>query len=152
MPGQPHVSGVINLIKLVVGVSSLEELAERENLPANQRMHPASGALLPVVRTRTFPKQAEALLQGGSLYRVIAGLVLCRQRLVDILPEVRADGTKGTLLLLDPAIIRVEARALRAFQGWRYLRPADAPPDLNTTAGHNSLPPALQKELTLLGL
>ena len=143
---------MINLIKLVVGVSSLEELAERQLLPINQRMHAATGKMLPVVHTRTFPKQAEELLQGGSLYRVIAGLILCRQRLVDIVSEVRADGTNGTLLFLDPTIIRVEARALRAFQGWRYLRPADAPPDLSGTTGHNNLPPALQKELALLGL
>lgn len=143
---------MMNLIKLVVGVSSLEDLVERQHLPINQRAHPPSGAMLPVVRTRTFPKQVEAVLQGGSLYRVIAGLILCRQRLVDILPEVRADGTEGTLFFLDPAIIRVEARALRPFQGWRYLRPTDAPPDLNTAAGLNTLPPALQKELTLLGL
>ncbi|MFT9360529.1 DUF1489 family protein [Acetobacter okinawensis] len=143
---------MMNLIKLVVGVSSLEELVERQHLPINQRAHPTSGTMLPVVRTRTFPKQAETVLQGGSLYRVIAGLILCRQRLVDILPEVRADGTDGTLFFLDPTIIRVEARALRPFQGWRYLRPADAPPDLSTALGHNSLPPTLQKELALLGL
>lgn len=143
---------MLNLIKLVVGVSSLEELAERQALPANLRMHPASGTLLPVVHTRTFPKQAETVLQGGSLYRVIAGLILCRQRLVDIQPVVRADGTNGTLFFIDPAIIRVEARALRPFQGWRYLRGADAPPDLNHSMGHNSLPPSLQKELALLGL
>ncbi|CEF54708.1 DUF1489 family protein [Acetobacter ghanensis] len=143
---------MINLIKLVVGVTSLEELAERQTLPANQRLHPASGKMLPVVRTRTFPKQADELLQGGSLYRVIAGLILCRQRLVDIQSEVRADGTNGTLLFVDPTIIRVEARALRPFQGWRYLRPADAPPDLKHGAGHDQLPPALQKELALLGL
>ncbi|MFT8419574.1 MAG: DUF1489 domain-containing protein [Acetobacter sp.] len=143
---------MLNLIKLVVGVSSLEELAERQSLPANLRAHPGSGALLPVVRTRTFPKQAETVLQGGSLYRVIAGLILCRQRLVDILPEVRADGTNGTLFFLEPKIIRVEARALRPFQGWRYLRAADAPPDLSSAVGHNSLPPSLQKELALLGL
>ncbi|MFT8730794.1 MAG: DUF1489 domain-containing protein [Acetobacter fabarum] len=143
---------MINLIKLVVGVSSLDELAERQRLPANQRRHPDSGTMLPVVHTRTFPKQAAALLQGGSLYRVIAGLILCRQRLVDIQPETRADGTNGTLLFIDPTIIRVEARALRPFQGWRYLNPADAPPDLSSSARHDDLPPALQKELTLVGL
>ena len=143
---------MINLIKLVVGVNSLEELAERQKLPVNQRMHPPSGAMLPIVHTRTFPKQAEALLQGGSLYRVIAGLIMCRQRLVDIQTEIRADGTTGTLLFLDPTLIRVEARALRPFQGWRYLRPADAPPDLNNGTERGTLPPSLQKELTLLGL
>ncbi|MDE7547637.1 DUF1489 domain-containing protein [Acetobacter fabarum] len=143
---------MINLIKLVVGVSSVDELAERQRLSINQRLHPGSGTMLPVVHTRTFPKQATALLHGGSLYRVIAGLILCRQRLVDIQPETRADGTNGTLLFIDPTIIRVGARALRPFQGWRYLSPADAPPDLSGNVPHDDLPPALQKELTLLGL
>ncbi|GAN71794.1 lysophospholipase [Acetobacter syzygii] len=143
---------MINLIKLVVGVTSLEELAERQKLPTTLRLHPKSGRMLPIVHTRAFPKQADMLLQGGSLYRVIAGLILCRQQLVDILPEARPDGTQGTLLFIDPKIIRVEARALRPFQGWRYLRPADAPPDLTGSQGHDQLPPSLQKELTLLGL
>lgn len=142
---------MLNLIKLVVGVSSVEELAERQKDPDNTRQHPQHSTRLPVVHTRTFPRQSEDILRGGSLYRVISGLIQCRQQVLDLQTTTRADGTQGTLILLSPEIIRVEPRAMRPFQGWRYLKPADAPPDITGTQ-HGSLPPGLQKELTLLGL
>lgn len=143
---------MLNLIKLVVGVSSLEELAERQKQSINCRLHPEHGPL-PVVHTRSYPRRCDEVLEGGSLYRVISGLILCRQPILDIVSEARPDGTQGTLILLSPQIIRVEARALRPFQGWRYLESKDAPPDLGSAAtSQAALPSALQKELTLLGL
>lgn len=145
---------MLNLIKLVVGVSSLEELAERQKQSINCRLHPEHGPL-PAVHTRSYPRRCDEILDGGSLYRVISGLILCRQPILDIVSETRPDGTQGTLILLSPHIIRVEARALRPFQGWRYLESKDAPPDLGTGTAATTqaaLPPALQKELTLLGL
>lgn len=141
---------MLNLIKLVVGVSSLEELIERQKKPLNSRLHPEHG-VLPVVHTRSYPRRAADILEGGSLYRVISGLIQCRQRVLDIQTETRPDGTQGTIFLLCPEIIRVEPRALRPFQGWRYLETKDAPKDLTTTQ-ISTLPPHLQKELTLLGL
>ena len=141
---------MLNLIKLVVGVASLEELAARQTLPQN--LHAPAGATvaLPVVHTRAFPRQAEALLEGGSLYRVIGGLILCRQTLEAIETHTRADGSTGTLLFLSPTIIRVQARPMRPFQGWRYLAQADAPPDSTTTAA--DLPETLLRGLSELGL
>lgn len=142
---------MLNLIKLVVGISSLEELAERQKAALNCRLHPELGAL-PVVHTRSFPRRSEEVLAGGSLYRVIGGLILCRQPIMDILTETRPDSTQGTLILLSREIIRVEPRAIRPFQGWRYLESKDAPADLTSTGHQATLPAALQKELTLLGL
>jgi hypothetical protein len=40
----------------------------------------------------------------------------------------------------------------RPFQGWRYLDPDDAPPDLGEGEEGADLPPALRRELTVLGL
>ncbi|MFT9296395.1 MAG: DUF1489 domain-containing protein [Acetobacter orientalis] len=143
---------MLNLIKLVVGVSSLEELAERQKQSINCRLHPEHGPL-PVVHTRSYPRRCDEILDGGSLYRVISGLILCRQPILDIVSETRPDGTQGTLILLSPQIIRVEARAMRPFQGWRYLESKDAPPDLSHgTSAQAVLPASLQKELALLGL
>ena len=55
-------------------------------------------------------------------------------------------------LVYDKALVPVVARPRRAFQGWRYLLPEDAPPDLAKTKGAQSLPEALQRELAALGL
>ena len=81
-------------------------------------------------KTRNRPKLANEIIAGGSLYWVIGGAILVRQRILDITPDISEDGTPCTALVLDPELVRVEARAMRAFQGWRYLKPEDAPPDL----------------------
>jgi len=46
----------------------------------------------------------------------------------------------------------VQRRAHRAFQGWRYFDPKDAPPDARGTKGLEKLPEKLQAELVNLGL
>jgi hypothetical protein len=46
----------------------------------------------------------------------------------------------------------VQRRSHRPFQGWRYLDPGDAPPDLRIPKGGKGLPEALQAELVSLGL
>ncbi|KDE19618.1 hypothetical protein AZ09_11620 [Acetobacter aceti 1023] len=144
---------MLHLIKLAVGVESLDDLAERLKQPFNTRAHPDHASPLPVVHTRSFPKQKDALLDGGSLYRVINGLILCRQPILDIQSTTRSDGTQGTLILLSPSIIPVQPRAMRPFQGWRYLQNQDAPADLKDAATQPvSLPLSLQKKLLELGL
>ena len=58
-------------------------------------------------------------------------------------------------LVLDPNSCRVAARPVKAFQGWRYLTPADAPADLTALDqgnGADALPPALLRELRALCL
>lgn len=156
---------MLNLIKLVVGVSSLEELAARQTQPENARTLPGHATPLPVVHTRSFPRRKDEILPGGSLYRVIGGLILCRQEILAIETSTRADGTSGTLFFLNPTLIRVQACPMRPFQGWRYLTAADSPPDLDSpdTARPNhpgtprtdkadTLPLPLLRELALLGL
>ncbi len=101
-------------------------------------------------RTRMHPKREEALLQGGSIYWVIKGLVLCRQRLTGFERVRDAEGRLMTLLLLDPKLVETEPTPHRAFQGWRYLEPARAPRDLAT--GSDGLPAELAAELRQLGV
>jgi len=55
-------------------------------------------------------------------------------------------------LILDPVLVQVEPRAHRPFQGWRYLAPDDAPPDLAAGDTIAEMPPAMAAELRELGL
>jgi hypothetical protein len=92
----------------------------------------------------------DELLEGGSLYWVIRGMIACRQRLLAIQPFIDRDGVRRCGLA---EVVPVEPRPMRAFQGWRYLAAADAPPDLAASAkGLHDLPEALRRELRELGL
>ena len=56
-------------------------------------------------------------------------------------------------LVLEPAVVVVEPRPCRPFQGWRYLDAAAAPSDLDGRhPDHSALPDALRRELRDLGL
>ncbi len=97
------------------------------------------------------PKRADEIIGEGSLYWVIKGQVLCRQRLLGVRPFTDGEGISRCDLILEPVIHRVQPRRKGPFQGWRYLAAADAPPDLNTGAT-KGMPPELAKELAELGL
>jgi hypothetical protein len=102
------------------------------------------------------PKRAaEILSANGSIYWVVAGFVQVRQRILDIREESWDDGTACAGLVLDPELVPVEARPQKPFQGWRYLAPEAAPPDIRPGAearGLEALPPRLRRELRDLGL
>ncbi len=103
--------------------------------------------------TRMVPKRADELLDGGSIYWVIRGQILCRERLLDIRPFVDRDGIGRCRLVLDAKLVLVEPRPFRAFQGWRYLEDKDAPRDLDRAApGAAAMPEPMRRELRDLGL
>jgi hypothetical protein len=102
--------------------------------------------------TRNFPKRAEELLDGGSMYWVITGTILVRQLLVGVERATEKDGTPTTALILDTKLVRVEARPMRAFQGWRYLPAADAPADLTPGSTSADMPEEMRRQLAALGL
>lgn len=136
----------LNLIKLCVGAESVEDLAEW------QAARIAETGRAPAHVTRMWPTRGDDLLAGGSLYWVIKGLVLCRQRLVALEPRQGEDGVRRCALMLDAEIVRTTAQPRRPFQGWRYLRDADAPRDLGAVAARQDLPPALVAGLDLVGV
>jgi len=136
----------LHLIKLAVGVRTFQDLADR------QKQH---GSAHPPLRHRTrfTPKRAAELLQGGSIYWVVAGMLSARQVLRDIRAAKREDGTACTDLILDPVLVPVCCRPVKAFQGWRYLPGAEAPHDLGRVPpGEAELPEAMRRELSLLAL
>jgi hypothetical protein len=134
----------LHLLKLCVGIESVADL-RRFTLSRAQ----AKGAVHAHV-TRMRPSRAEELLDGGSLYWVIKGQLSCRQRLVRLEDFVGGDGVRRCALVLDDDIVAVAPRPYRAFQGWRYLKDEDAPPDLGGAGG--DMPEDLRRQLSALGL
>jgi hypothetical protein len=99
------------------------------------------------------PKRAAELTDGGSLYWVIRGEIMCRQRIRDVRPFRDKDGIGRCGLVLDPKVVLVAPRPFRAFQGWRYLAAKDAPRDLEKAApGAAAMPEKMRRELRELGL
>lgn len=97
-----------------------------------------------------FPKRREELLDGGSIYWVIKGNIICRNRIID-LEETSKDGRRACGILMDPELVPVMPVPRRAFQGWRYLQDADVPTDLTGTDSGADLPAAFRAKLIELG-
>ena len=129
------------MIKLCVGAASVEDLL------AWQRAHAPNGPW--VMRTRQTPKRAAELVDGGSLYRVFKGVILCRQRILAV-DTVGQGVTARCEVTLDPEPVRVAPTPRRAFQGWRYLEPKDAPDDLAQDS-FGEAPTELARQLRELG-
>lgn len=100
--------------------------------------------------TRMLPRRRDELLAGGSLYWVIKGRVLLRQRIVDLAPIAGPDGVVRCEIILDRTLHSTQAQPRRAFQGWRYLAAEDAPADLDRKGA--TTPPELRARLAELGL
>ncbi|MCE2576174.1 DUF1489 family protein [Komagataeibacter sp. FNDCR2] len=146
---------MLHMVKLAVGIQSIEDLALRQSLqtPPVDDLDGTDPTGMPWFRTRMYPRRAAEMVDGGSIYRVISGRILCRQRITAIRPDTREDGTACALVMMAPEIIPVSPRAMRPFQGWRYLRPEDAPPDLRAHDHTGDvLPEALRNELAELCL
>jgi len=132
----------LHMIKLCVGCDTVEELLDwrAASAPPGEPW---------VLRTRQTPKRAEEMLDGGSLYRVFKGVVLCRQRILAI-DTVGEGVTARCEVTLDPQVVRVSPMPRRAFQGWRYLEAKDAPADMDLD-GFAEAPPELAQKLRELG-
>ncbi len=130
---------LIHLAKLCVGVADVAELAAWQT------------GREPVHHTRNTPRRAAELVGAGSLYWIIAGQMTVRQRVLAVRSE-RSGGVPCATLVLDPALVLVLPRPVRAFQGWRYLERDDAPPDLDVAGDTHALPAALRRDLAALGL
>jgi hypothetical protein len=139
----------IHLVKLCVGVESVADLAAWQNAYLAARQKRGGKPELMHV-TRMMPKRAAELIAGGSLYWVIKGRIAVRQRIID-LRAVKKNGVPHCGIVYDPELIATERRPMRPFQGWRYLLPADAPPDARSLKALG-LPDALKTALAELGL
>ena len=135
----------LNLIKLCVGVSEIEEM--NSWIKISKKSNEDCDHV-----TRMFPRRKDEILPGGSLYWVIRGLILCRQPIADLQEVVGGDGIKRCRILFQPQIIEVRPTPRRAFQGWRYLKAEDSPIDLPRGEKGSDLPDKMRRELMELGL
>lgn len=141
-------SDSINLIKLCVGAERVQDLLDWQ---AETCLRWPDG--LPRHITRMWPKRATELLNGGSLYWVFKGEVLARQRVLRLEEAQGSDGILRCAIVLDPEVILTRTAPRRPFQGWRYLKPEEAPADLPD--GHQAeddLPDDLSRALAEIGV
>ena len=142
----------LHLIKLCVGAGSIEDLdAWQKGRMAAQKKSGGTPRLFH--STFQTPKRQAELLDGGSLYWVIKGVIQVRQRLIGFEEGHKPDGSRCCLILLDEALIPVRPAPRRAFQGWRYLGAEDAPADLGRADKQlATMPPKMRRDLADLGL
>lgn len=142
----------LHLLKLCVGCDSIRDLEDwiEENRAHHRRL---GRPYRQTHTTRMVPKRVGELLDDGSLFWVVKGLLACRQRLLAIEPFTDGDGVGRCRLVLDAVVVPVEPRPCRPFQGWRYLELGDAPLDLARGSGEvASMPEPMRRELAALGL
>lgn len=140
----------LHLIKLAVGVDDLSHMKKLQAARRRQRRQPPRSPHW--VYTRNTPRRAEELLDGGSLYWVVRGVIRCRQVLVGFEEDIDdEDGKKYCRIKVKRTLVQTAPRACKAFQGWRYLESDRAPPDLSR-GDTADIPAEMAAELKRLGL
>jgi hypothetical protein len=143
----------IHIVKLCVGAESIQDLVDWQK--SRLAMDRQAGRKPRLVHT-TFqsPKRQDEVLDGGSLYWVIKGLIQVRQRIIGFDTGTKMDGKPCCLLVLDPVLVSLRPVPRRPFQGWRYLPADDVPPDLKSDGSDQiaEMPANVRKELAALGL
>jgi len=136
----------LHMIKLSVGSESIVTQAEWQAARLAE-----TGSLRHI--TRMWPRREAELLDGGSIFWVVKGVVQSCQRIIRLEEVIGADGIRRCGIVLDPALHHTAPQTKRPFQGWRYLKPEDAP-EIGALykAGEEVLPIALQSELSALGV
>ena len=134
----------VHLKKLSVGSQSLETLRVWQALRLSE-----TGRLIHVTRNR--PRRAEEILNGGSIYWIIRGVMSARQNIIDLAEVQRADGLIACGLVLCPVLVATVPTKMRIFQGWRYLETEEAPADMSAPVDE-SIPPTVAAELRELGV
>jgi hypothetical protein len=140
----------VNLLRMAVRIQSISQLKEiqtqRRALTDGKRLHSF---------TRNMPKRTDELIDEGSIYWVVKRLIRVRQKIIGIEKMTNEEGKKFCAIELDPSHILLEPRSQKPFQGWRYLKPEEAPTDAPDDGGANfglDMPSEMMVELKELGL
>ena len=138
----------VNLVKLSVGTESVENLQDWQDMTG---LRLPEG--LPRHVTRMWPKREAEILAGGSIYWVIKGQIQCRQRILRMDEVIGEDGIRRCAIVLDPELYPTQRATRRPFQGWRYLKAEDSPPDLpKGRESEEPLPDELNRALAEIGV
>ncbi len=137
---------MIHLVKLAVGVDSVDQMVASRR--RRRLQHPQNS---PQFITRSMPRRAAEIVSGGgSLYWVIKGVIRLRNRITAIEPVEDRHGRRACALVFEDKLVATWPVPHRPFQGWRYLTPDRAPPDLD--GDPSEPPPEMAGELRALGL
>ncbi len=131
----------VHLLRPAVGVTDLDHLRQVMKTRGDERC----------IHTRNIPKRADELLEGGSVYWIISRKIQARQLLKSIVRDEDDQGRAFCRIYLDGTVVPVAPWPRRPHQGWRYLKPEDAPPDLRE-GETGDMPPEMVAELRELGL
>ncbi len=100
-----------------------------------------------------WPKRRAELLNGGSLYWVIKGVLQARQRIIALDEVIGQDGIRRCGIRMEAQLIQTQTAPKRPFQGWRYLSRENAPPDLpKMRANDADIPTELNSALAEIGV
>lgn len=141
---------MIHLVKLCVGAETVEDLEVWQSRRARERKARGEPPN-PIHETRQTPKRVDELLDGGSIYWVIKGTILVRQAVLAVNTLTDRNGRNYCELVFDPDLVLTEPQGRKAFQGWRYLKPEDAPADASTSHVAD-VPPELGRALREAGV
>ncbi len=153
----------VNLKKLCVGSDGIDSLRDwQKELIAQQesvqkaylagKVQEFEHFLLPYHDTRNMPKNIEGLA-GGSLYWIRKSKFFARQKIH--LLERRTDemGQKFCRIWLEAELVEVKPLRHKPFQGWRYLKLLDSPPDKDgENAAAVQSTEDMERELQRMGL
>ena len=88
----------MNLLKLAVGIKSIDELRERQIFNANKYKKN-------IHITRLYPQKHEIIKNQGSMFWIINGYISARQKIIDFNKVEHDDGKLYCHILLDKNII-----------------------------------------------
>ena len=97
---------MLHLAKLAVGVRDIAHLRD---------LQAARAAARPPLRhqTRSFPRRTAEITGGGSIYWVIRGAMVVRQRVLAVVEDQWDDSTRCAGLVLHPELVPVAGRVTR---------------------------------------
>ncbi len=144
---------IVNIVKLAVGVQSVEELALiQQRFLSDSDNHKINYFYY---TTKLMPKKHTAIVESGSLYWVIKGVICARQKIVAITKQKDSDGINRCYIFLDNSIVKTTPIRKRPFQGWRYLKKNKTPADIVDPVTGNfddDIPLEIQQQLLEVGL